>query len=339
MRRFTRVVLVLAVIAITLSLTGCRRPFHTADLQEISPSQTAYLTPLEGQTSNQKLFDSEKFLDEHKVATKRIEIPYRWLPTGYEYLWMPRGKWIPTMRLIIVERKPVTREWTENPATGTTSKNEGVGAETKESIGFMARINCSAQIMVNDASRFLYLYNGKPLEDVMDQDIRPRIESRFVEQAALYSLSEDRNTGLLMNKSRIMEKVRADVIPFFKDRGVTITVLGLKGELTYLDPEVQKAINQRFISKQQRQKADNDAYVAAKLKGGGLAYQLKLQDMEIRRTLAQAQLTVAQGMAAGKIQMPLALGVNGVIGGVDLNRFGIPAQTSAPEPTTTTEGE
>ena len=41
----------------------------------VNPSQTAFLVPLEGQTSNQAAFQSEDFLKQAQVATKRIQIP------------------------------------------------------------------------------------------------------------------------------------------------------------------------------------------------------------------------------------------------------------------------
>lgn len=319
--KFTLFLLIAILMACTTA--GCYKPFHEADLREITPSQTAYLIPLEGQTSKQKAFDSAAFLDQSKIATKRVEIPYRWKQTGRETWIDPNnGKWIPSMTLIVVERKPVTREWTEKPTDGTSVKNEGIGAETLESIGFMARMNCSAQIDEKDASLYLYRYNGKPLEDVMDSDIRPRVESKFVELAALYRLNEDKTTGILANKSAVMEKVRQDVLPFFKERGINITVLGLKGDFTY-DPEVQKAINQRFASIQQRSKADNDAYTAQKLKAsGGLEYQLKLQEMEIKRTNAETARNISLAMKDGKVKMPEVVAGNGAILGVNLQNLG-----------------
>ncbi|MEI6477406.1 MAG: SPFH domain-containing protein [bacterium] len=236
----------LALLAVVMSMlmAGCGA-YDRPEFQEISPSQTAFLIPMEGQTSGQQKFGSQEFYQKAMVATKRVQIPHRWIQEGRSG---NDGKYVPTMRLLIVERKPVVREWTENPGTGTSAKNQGIQAESRESIGFMARMNCAAQIDETDAVLYLYRYNDKPLEEVMDQEIRARVESKFVEQCAHYPLSE-----LLVNKDKIMSAIRGDVLPFFKGRGITITVLGLQGELTYSSEEIQKSINLKFTAAQEQQ--------------------------------------------------------------------------------------
>jgi regulator of protease activity HflC (stomatin/prohibitin superfamily) len=149
------------------------------------------------------------------------------------------------MQLIVVERKPVSREWTESQATGTSPANQAIEAETRESIGFRTGMNCIAQIDPEDAARYLYRYGDKGLDQVMDQEVRARIEKDFVEQAASYKLDD-----LLGHKRDVMTAVSTDVIPYFKERGVTITVLGMKGQLDYIDNEIQTTINKRFTAAQ-----------------------------------------------------------------------------------------
>lgn len=80
---------------------------------------------------------------------------------------------------------------------------------------------------------------------MLDEEVLNRARSKIVEQSALYPLSE-----LLSKKQDIMNAVRNDVLPYFKDRGVTITSLGMAGELTYLNPEIQAAINKKFQAAQ-----------------------------------------------------------------------------------------
>src|SRR5687767_8878566 len=133
-----RIVLVGILIALAVSMTGCAA-YDTPEFVEISPSQTAFLIPLEGETSVQKGFDSEEFLRKHLVATKRVQIPHRWVKKGH---WYTNGEYIDTMRLILVERKPETREWTAAENTGTSNANQGIEAESKEATGFAASMNC-----------------------------------------------------------------------------------------------------------------------------------------------------------------------------------------------------
>ncbi len=273
--------LAVAVAAIALTMMiGCIQPFDKPELVTIEPSQTAFLVPLKGDITEQKGFMSEEYLAKAKISTKEIQIPHRWLQEGRG---PGTGRHIPIVKLIVVERKPVTREWTESPSTGTSTKNEGIQAESQESIGFMVRMNASAQIDEVDAVRFLFRYNNKPLEDIMDSEIRARIESKFVEECAKLPLDD-----VIKGKEKIMKAVRDDVFPYFKDRGITITVLGFKGEFTYLNPEIQTAIDSKFIAARERaaqadinaknqSKADADAQIANTLRSsGGLDYQMRV---------------------------------------------------------------
>lgn len=292
------------VLAITFMLTGCV-PYDKPEIQVIEPSQTAFLIPLEGKTSDQKEFMSENFLQSAKVATKQVQIPHRWLQEGN---MESDGRYIPTMKLIIVERKPETREWTEKEATGTSNKNEGITAESKESIGFMARMNCSAQIDEADAVRFLYRYNNKNLADVMDTEIRARVESKFVEQCSKYTLED-----ILLNKEIIMKAVRDDVMSYFKERGITISVIGMKGEFTYLNPEIQKSIDDKFKSAQAlvTQTNENNRIVS---KAKADAEAVRIQAETINQSIRLKELEVqTEAIKKWNGQMPTYNGGSGSI--------------------------
>jgi len=275
--------LVIGSVVLSLSLMACK-PFDKPEIVTIEPSQTAFVIPLDGKTSDQGSFMSEEFLKNAKVATKQVQIPHRWLKEGRGAIF-EKGRWIPSAKLIVVERKPVTREWTEDNKTGTSAKNQGVIAESKESIGFMSRVNCSAQIDEADAVKFLYRYNNKSLEDIMDTEIRARIESKFVEQCSKLTLEE-----ILINKESIMKNVRDDATTYFKDRGVTITVIGLKGEFTYLNAEIQKAIDEKFKSAKalESQRNENQRTLerakaeaeAVRIQAETIAQQIKLRELE-----------------------------------------------------------
>lgn len=225
------------------SLTGCMKPYDKPELVTIEASQTAFLIPLTGDTSDQASFESEDLLAQAKVATKEIQIPHRWVQTG-RFSWS--GEWRDSAKLIVVERTPETREWNSSDDTGTSAKNQAISAESKESISFSVGMNCSAQIYTeDDAVKFLYSYNNKSLADIMDTEIRARVESDFVEQCAKYTLND-----ILVNKATIMNSVRQDVTDYFSAKGITITVLGMKDGITYNDPTIQAAINEKFSSEQ-----------------------------------------------------------------------------------------
>lgn len=243
--------LLLVLIMCCTMFTGCRKPYDKPEFVTIEPHQTAFLIPLIGDTGNQASFESEELLMEAKVAAKEIQIPHRWVQTGRKY-W--RGEYRATMALIIVDRSPVTREWSSTDGVGTSAVNQAIYAESSESIGFSAGMNCSAQIYSEeDAVKFLYCYNNKPLSEIMDTEIRARVESRFVEECSARTLNE-----ILAEKGEIMEAVRKDVETYFAQRGITITVLGMKDGLEYDDSTIQKSINDKFSSEMKLTTQENE---------------------------------------------------------------------------------
>lgn len=250
-------ILTLTLIMLCTCLTGCVRPYDKPEFVTIEPHQTAFLIPLIGDTTNQASFESEEMLMQAKVAAKEIQIPHRWVQTGRMH-W--KGEWRATMALIVVDRSPVTREWSATKDIGTSASNQAIYAESSESIGFSAGMNCSAQIYSeNDAVKFLYCYNNKPLSEIMDTEIRARVESKFVEECASRTLND-----ILVEKEKIMEDVRNDVVTYFADRGITITVLGMKDGLKYDDATIQKSINDKFSSEMKltTQKNENERIIS-----------------------------------------------------------------------------
>ena len=249
--------LLLVLIMCCTMLTGCRKPYDKPEFVTIEPHQTAFLIPLIGDTTNQASFESEQMLMQAKVSTKEIQIPHRWVQTGRKH-W--QGEYRDTMALIIVDRSPVTREWSSTDGVGTSAVNQAIYAESSESIGFSAGMNCSAQIYSEeDAVKFLYCYNNKPLSEIMDSEIRARVESKFVEECASRTLNE-----ILTEKEEIMKSVRDDVTTYFAERGITITVLGMKDGLEYDDATIQKSINDKFSSEMKltTQKNENERIVS-----------------------------------------------------------------------------
>ncbi|SFR75959.1 SPFH domain-containing protein [Anaeromicropila populeti] len=241
MKRVKILLFVATLVVMAGSMASCK-PYDKPEFVEITASQTAFLIPLVGDTSDQAVFESEELLEKTKVATKRVRIPHEWVKKGR----MPSsGEYMPTETIIIVERKPETREWTSEKDKGTSAVNQAIYAESKESIGFSVGMNCTAQIDEKNATKFLYRYNNKTLSDIMDTEIRARVESDFVEQCAKYTLNE-----ILQNKEIIMNYVRDDVTSYFSERGITINNLGMKEGLTYEDETIQQAINDKFSSEQ-----------------------------------------------------------------------------------------
>ena len=120
-------------------------------------------------------------------------------------------------------------------------------------------MNCTAMIEEKDAAKFLYRYNNTPLETIIDTDIKKMVEDRFNIETALVN-----STDLGAKKGEIMEKVKSYVVNYFKDYGITITVLGLKEGISFENPEIQKALDAKFASEQELviQQNKNEAAIA-----------------------------------------------------------------------------
>ena len=249
MKHLKKIMLVLVLLVVACSFAACRKPYDKPELVRIEASQTAFLVPLVGDTTQQSAFESEEMLLQHKVATKEIQIPHRWVQTGRRSY---TGEWRPSAALIIVERKPVSRSW-ESGDSAATSANKAIFAETSDGIGIYVGMNCSAQIEEVDASKFLYLYNNTPLETVIDTDIKKMVEDQFNMAVAQYT-----STDLLNHKAEIMEQVKTNVTTYFKDFGITITVLGLKEGISYENPAIQTAIDEKFASEQKLEIQQNE---------------------------------------------------------------------------------
>lgn len=266
------IALLLMLILVCVCFAGCRRPYDKPEFVTIEASQTAFLIPLIGDTSDQGVFESEEMLLQAKVATKEIQIPHRWVQTGRKNY---QGEYRATAKLIVVERKPVSRSWESGESTAT-SANKAIFGETADNIGIYVGMNCTAMIEEKDAAKFLYRYNNTPLETIIDTDIKKMVEDRFNTETAKYI-----STDLGAKKGEIIDAVKKYVVDYFKEYGITITVLGLKEGISFENPAIQTAIDEKFASEQKLeiQKNENAA------------------NLEKAKAEAQAKQIVAEGEA------------------------------------------
>lgn len=233
----------IALAAITLS--SCRE-VNIPRIEQIAPNETAFLVPLTGDKGSQVKFDSESFLEENKISVGRVEIPQVWRSTGRAY-WT--GEYIPSVILIKVDRAPVTAQW--EPSTdkeGNVIRKPGdnsVWIESQDSVGFSVGFNVSAYIEAKNASKFLYMYAGRPLKDVLNTEVHGRVlevAQTFASELPLDKLRE--------KKGEMSLQIQKDVIAFFSQRGITVTNIGMFGGFSYENQEIQGAIDKVFISQQ-----------------------------------------------------------------------------------------
>ena len=245
----------LALIAIAAfamtSLTACGSP-KLEKLVEIAPNQTAFMVPLEGNTkADQGKFMSEDYLNQNKVATKRVSLPQRKVATGRFSSW--DYVWVPTAKIIAVDRTPVTREWTGDDSTGTAKTNQALWVESSDSIGFGLGVNVTAHITEEDAAKFLYNYAGKPLQDVVDQNVRGYINSVLSREFSKYTLEQGRD-----KKNAIIDIAQKATTEHFAQYGVTIDNLGFSEGMVYEDKEIQDIINKNFTAEMKIQIEQNN---------------------------------------------------------------------------------
>ena len=281
MKHMKKIIFAVLMLVMITALTGCVKPYDTPEFITIEASQTAFLIPLIGDTSDQGAFESEELLLEAKIATKEIQIPHRWVQTGRRS-W--KGEWRPSATLIVVERKPVSRSWESGDSTAT-SANKAIFGETADNIGIYVGMNCTAMIEEKDAAKFLYRYNNTPLETIIDTDIKKLVEDRFNIETAKYM-----STDLGAKKGEIMEAVKSYVVNYFKDYGITITVLGLKEGISFENDAIQKALDKKFESEQDLviQQNQNEAALAKAEAEAQAMIMLAEAQAEANRLLAES---------------------------------------------------
>ena len=190
-RHADKAAIVIALMALP-SISGCK-PYDRPQYVEIDTSETGFIIPLEGDTTQQAKFQSEEYLRARKVAAKRVQVTHRWSQEG-RMGW--EGKWIPIVRLVKVNRSPITREWMTSDhrnAEGQrrpTVNDQAIWIESADSVGFSMGFTCTAFIAEEDAAKFLYWYPTGSLADVMDKEVRGRIQQSSAEVAAKYPLDQ-----------------------------------------------------------------------------------------------------------------------------------------------------
>lgn len=293
--------LVLACLAFIVLGTGCMRPYNTPEYVEVNTSETAFVIPFEGDGKDQARFDSEAYLEQRKVAAKRIEIPHRWNQTGRELFGIPNGQWIDTVRVIKVDRSPVTRQWGVNHEEGKAQAHGNpLWLQSSDNISFSIGFNCTAFIHETNAAKFLYWYKGDQLEKVMDTEIKARYQ-----QAASHISSTRKMDDLKAQTPDIVKSIEQDVIPFFAERGITITTIGQFGGIEYRDPKIMAAIENTYVAQQEKVMAkalldaQSDKNKKIELEAVALAEAAKTQ----AGGRAEGEFLVASKQADGKLKL------------------------------------
>ena len=242
------------ILGALVGLTGCMKPYMEEKFVDIEPNQTAFVVPLEGASkSNQGKFESVEFLEEKKVAAKRITIPRRYRSTGR--MWFD-AEIIDTVRVITVDRSPVSRRWTDVDLSVITPSDECIWVESQDSIGFGLGVTITAAVLEDDTAKFLYMFpSGKSLSQIVDQEIKAYVQQILARDFGKLDLKDCK-----VKKAEIFATARSESTTFFKETyGITITTLGHSGGLTYENKEIQDAINENYVAEMSIEKRENEA--------------------------------------------------------------------------------
>ena len=287
----------------SFSLISCD-PARYDDYEEIKPNETAFVIPLEGASKKEqdKLLSLD-FLEAKKVATKRINIPLVSKSTGRYWF---SYQWKRAVKIIKVDRTPQTREWVDVDTKGTTKGKDGIDVESKDSVNFWVGVTCTASVLEEDAAKFLYYYAGVSLNKVIDTNVRGYVQAVLSREFGNRVLEDCRK-----EKSAVIKLCREETVPHFKEKGITISVLGMTMGLNYVDKEIQTTINDKFVSEnsiqiaknmkkeqdeintKKRTIADTNLYEARQFKLAQAAATEKIK-LEIQRMEAEALLLAAE---------------------------------------------
>lgn len=282
-----------------LLVSGCG-PVRIEPLETIDTNETAFVVPLEGSTkTDQGRFMSIDYLEQAKVATKRVTVPLRYRKIGrmpFEY------EWIPTMRVIKVNRAPITREWTDEEARGTNQQvDDSISVQSKDSIGFKVGINITTFVAEEDAAKFLYYYAGKPLSQVVDENIRGYVTSVLTREFGSRTLEEGK-----LAKREISDLILKDCQENYSKLGITVSSLGIIGGMKYINQEIQKSINDNYVAGMKIQQSENDKLAQVNINAKELSVAqnaramaeefAKAADAQVAKTKLQIELTKAEAM-------------------------------------------
>jgi hypothetical protein len=265
----TLVALFLALGFLTFAGTGCATRAETVsqgtgqqDVVELQPNQTAFLIPtIAGSLGDQQKFQSANYYADKKVPAKRILLDKDLIG----------GKWLPRNYVYIVDRTPVSRQWTEDKATGTSAANEALCAETNQSIRVCFQIAVAVAVTEDDAATYLYYYPADKLRDQQIGGVYVSTPLAHVvdNQVRNYALSilgrETKNRDLESTYTQTNDVVAAalkESAEFFKKQGISIIYLGMGGDLK-LDPEIQAVINRLYVAQKEREIAKAQATTTA----------------------------------------------------------------------------
>ena len=230
----------------------------------ILPNHSAFWVPNVGANkTDQAEFDSEAYYNDRKIAAKQFNIPHSKLAGSNGTSWTSGWDYyVPTGRLFIVDRSPITRLWVQSGKRGTSTADESFPCQSKEGLNITAGVAIGIYVTEQDAAKYLFhfgviqpkagtdledpqviyqsVYFGRPLEDVADKVIHKEVASLVCHEIETRTL-DDANA----NMSPMMASIETSVRKRLASEGITLDFIGWADTFSF-DPDVQTAINHKY---------------------------------------------------------------------------------------------
>jgi len=270
-KKWIKGAMMLAAFFILLPTTS-EAYFDKTDVTEaytILPNESAFWIPDAGNNKDsQAQLDSEDYLKANKLAVKRFIIPHAKLGgTGGFMGW---DSYVPSGRLIIVDRTPFSHEWVDADDRGSSKKKEGFPCQTKEGLNIVTGVSIGTSVTETDAPKFLYnfgvsppkgsrndpqiiftsVYYGRSLFDVMNDYGRKRVQTLVCDEIGKRTFDQA-NAEMIP----IMDSVQKRATDYFRGVGITLNFIGW-GDNFEFDKPIQEAVNRAYIAKVDKQIAE-----------------------------------------------------------------------------------
>ncbi len=227
----------------------------------ILPNETGFWIPDAGANrDSQAQFESEAYLNANKIALKRFMVPHVKLSGSGSFY----DFYVPAGRLIIVDRTPFSREWVDAHDRGTSKKKEGFPCQSREGLNIAVGVSIGTSVTEANAAKYLYrfgvispqgdrgdpriiftsVYYSRKLADVMDDVGRKKIQTLVCDEIASRTFDKANEEAV-----KIMDSVKTKASEYFAAVGITLDFVGWADTFTF-DPQVQEAVNRRYIASQ-----------------------------------------------------------------------------------------
>lgn len=263
--------------ALAFSGTQAYAFFEKTDRTEIVPifpNESAFWLPTQGDVKGKQVaMESVEYLNANKIAARNFQIPHVKLQgsagasifSGWDY-------YVPSGRLIKVDRTPFSREWVDATDRGTSSRKEGFPCQSQEGLNIKVGISIGTSVKEADAAKFLYrfgvhppagklsqsgreidndgqiiftsVWHGRSLREVMDDVGRKFVQTLACNEIATRSFDQANKESV-----QIMDAIRKNATSYFADVGITLDFIGW-GDTFEFDDTVQQAVNRLYIAKQ-----------------------------------------------------------------------------------------